>query len=266
VVQTVVLALTRDFQDRLARDLSLAVGLQPEDAPSRYRVRVDTKWLWRKARRRLRGVLTVSQGVLALAPVLIVGGSIIGFGRIESVVVFVVSAYWWVVFTAARSARAWVGEEDPRPGTPVAWVVDLYSRLPGLKWFARASTWATKDMAAPSRAVERDFAAFAGLGVARLVATIPVVRIALRTAVVVAAAEVLEQAQPQVVLGPTEPVEAPPRPLEVPAPNELPPVEAPPLEVPQPAEATPPAEAPPPVEAPPPLEVPPPAGRRVSAD
>jgi hypothetical protein len=199
VVQTLVLALTRDFQDRLARDLALVAGLQPEDVPLRPRVRVDLKWLWRKGRRRLRGMLTVAQGVIALAPLLLIGAAL-GYEEVGSAVVSLVSAYWWLVFTAARSARAWVGEEDPTPATPVRTTTAIYGKIPGLKWFARASVWTTRSMAAPSRAIERDFAGFAGLGLARLVATVPVLRLGLRAAIIVAAGELLESTGPEVRL------------------------------------------------------------------
>ncbi len=196
--QMVVLALTRDYQDRLARDLALVARLEPEDNPARMRVRVDLRWLWRKARRRVRGVWVTAAGVVALSPLIVIA-SLVGLGDLaSSTVVTVVSAYWWVVFTASRSARAWQFEEDTTPPTPIRALGELatWRFLHWLGPLARFVRWATKSMAAPARAIEQDFAVFAGLGVARALASIPVVRIGLRAAVIVAAAEALEATAP----------------------------------------------------------------------
>jgi hypothetical protein len=202
--QLVVLALSRDFQDRLARDLSLVAGLQPEDAPRRTRVRLDLPWLWRKLRRRMRGIWVTSASVVALSPLLVLAAVLGLAASAASVLVAVASAYWWVVFTAARSARAWAQDDDPTPPTPVR-VLGAFAQVPWLKWLgpvwvARFARWATKSLAAPARAIEGDLPAFVGLAVARLVASIPVVRIALRAAVIVAAGEVLEGSAPAAVL------------------------------------------------------------------
>lgn len=211
VVQTVVLALSRDFQDRLARDLSLLVGLEPEDRPTRFRPRIDLKWLWRKLRRRIRGALATAGGVVALGPLIVLGEFCMDLGdRVSGAVVTVVSAYWWTVFTAARSARAWEGEDDVTPGTPMRVLAGIYRRIPLAGWFGKLLERTTRSMAAPSRAVERDPWAFAGLSLARLVATVPVVRIALRAAIVVAAAELLEHTRPEVLLKVPSAEESPP--------------------------------------------------------
>jgi hypothetical protein len=202
--QWVVVGLSRDFQDRVARDLSLVAALQPEDVPPWTRVRLDVKWLWRKVRRRLRGALALAAGVALLSPLILVGAVLGVREQATSVVVSLVSAYWWVVFTAARSARAWRFEADPTPPWPLRVLLDGSETVPLLRWWlprlvTRLARRATASMAAPGRAVEADFAAFAGLGVARLVATVPLVRVALRAAVVVAAGEALEASIP---LGP----------------------------------------------------------------
>ncbi len=198
--QLLVLALSRDFQDRLAQDLSLVAGLQPEDAPTRIRIRVDLPWLWRKLRRRARGLWVTTAGVVALSP-LIPLGYILGYGNeLSSALVTLVSAYWWVVFTAAKSARAWRFEGDSTPPTPVKVLGELaeqpWLKWLGPKWVARFSRWATRSVAAPARAIEEDLGAFAGLAVARAVASIPVLRIGLRAAVIVAAGEALESSLP----------------------------------------------------------------------
>jgi hypothetical protein len=114
-----------------------------------------------------------------------------------SAVLALVSAYWWVVFTAARSARAWRDEADPTPPTPLRVLQAAVEHFPWLRWFGfgvlvRFAVGASKSMAAPARSIEADLPRFIGLGLARVIATIPVVRIALRAAIIVAAEEALE--------------------------------------------------------------------------
>jgi hypothetical protein len=207
VAQWVVLGLSRDYQDRVARDLSLVAGLQPEDLPpASTRVRVDVKWLKRKLRRKVRGALAVGAGVVMLSP-LIAGGAVLGHQEeASSAVVALVSAYWWVVFTAARSARAWRLEDLRLPPRPLQVLFEAPETVPLLRWWlprlaVRFARWATWAVWAPARAIEADFAGFAGLGLARLVATLPLVRIALRAPVVVAAGAALE-ASADIDLGP----------------------------------------------------------------
>jgi hypothetical protein len=213
LAQYLVLGLSRDFQDRIARDLSLVAGLQPEDVPPWTRIRVDFTWLMRKARRKVRGALAVAAGVTLLSPLILVG-TILGFKQqASSAVVGLVSAYWWVVFSAARSARAWRFEADLTPPRPIRVLLAGAETVPFLRWalprlVLRFCRWATVALWAPARAVEADFATFAGLGLARVVATLPVVRIALRGALVVAAGETLEASVP-VDLGPLV-LDAPP--------------------------------------------------------
>ncbi len=220
IVQTVVLALTRDHQDRLARDLSLLIHVQPEDTPGAPRLRLDWKWLGRKLRRRVRGALVLAAGVATMLPVLLVA-TIFHFKDFAvSAVVGLVSAYWWVVFTAARSARAWRTEADLTPPTPLRVLATTVERFPWLRWFGfgvlvRFAIWASKSMAAPARSIEADLPRFIGLGLARVIATIPVVRIGLRAAIIVAAEEALEASASDELLAPDDatvaaPMVAPP--------------------------------------------------------
>ncbi len=197
LVQTVVLAFTRDHQDRVAFHLSLLAGVQPEDVPGDPRLRIDLKWLWRKLRRRIRGTLVLVAGVATLFPVLLVGLVVGQKDLVFTAVVSVVSSYWWVVFTAARSARAWRGEEDPTPPRPLRVALEVtrrwrWLRFLGVPVLVRLAVWASSSMAAPARNIERDLPRFAGLAVTRVLASIPVVRVVLRAPIIVAAAEALE--------------------------------------------------------------------------
>lgn len=199
VVQTLVLAFTRDFQDRLSNELAVAHGLPAEDAfPERARLRLDFKWLRRNLRRRWRGVVMVGATVLVALPVVVVLVPLDLGGFALEYVVSAASVYWWVVFTAARSAWAWETEKDVSPAWPMsAWVEfaekTSWARWCGMHLGARFLAWATKEMAAPAREVDANWPAFLGLGLARVVATVPVVKVAMRAAMVVAVGEVLKK-------------------------------------------------------------------------
>jgi hypothetical protein len=217
LVQSVLLAFTRDHQDRVAYHLSLLAGVQPEDVPGELKLRLDLKWLWRKLRRRIRGALVLAAGVATLLPVLFVALVLGQKDLVFTAVVSVVSGYWWVVFTAARSARAWRGEDDPTPPRPLRFALELSRRWRWLRWFGvpwlvRFAVWASKSMAAPARNIERDLPRFVGLALARVLATLPVVRLVLRAPLIVAAGEALEAtADPEVQpASPDEPDQSPP--------------------------------------------------------
>jgi hypothetical protein len=95
VAQWVVLAWSRDFQDRTSRDLALLVGLEPEEPDITPRLRLDTKWLRRKLRRRVRGVRVLAPGFVAALPVFLVAALFDGWELATSTFAAAWSFYWW---------------------------------------------------------------------------------------------------------------------------------------------------------------------------
>ncbi len=194
--QWVVLALCRDFQDRTSRELALTAGIEPEEADVVPRIRVDFKWLRRKLRRRIRGVLVLVPGFIASAPLLFVGYLTKSSEFVTPLITTAWTFYWWMVFSAARTARAWAWETTAGPNAPLRWWVWLTENVPGFRWWgARAVTWLwvrmTRSMFSPAKAVEFDPAAFAGLSLARLVGNVPIIRVFVRPAMSVVAAEIV---------------------------------------------------------------------------
>ncbi len=193
--QWVVLALARDYQDRTSRELSLLAGIEPEEDDAQPRVRIDWQWLRRKLRRRIRGVLVLIPGFVIAGPVLLLA-SATGAGWLSSVLTGVWTFYWWTVFSAARTARAWVWEGTAPPNAPLRWWMWVTEKVPGFRWWGpRLVTWlwvrTTQSMFSPAKAVELDFGAFVGLSVARLLGNVPLVRVFVRPAMSVVAAEIL---------------------------------------------------------------------------
>lgn len=202
--QYVVLAFARDFQDSTSRELALVAGLEPEEDDRRPRIRLDWQWLRRKLRRRIRGVLVVIPGLIAVSPLFIVAQ----FLEVNFVTSFVTGAwtfYWWTVFSAARTARAWAWENTAPPNAPLRGWLWLTKHVPGFRWWgARLMTriWVrmTRSMLSPAAAVELDPAAFAGLALSRLIGNLPLLRIFVRPAMSVVAAEIVVTRSPRSAL------------------------------------------------------------------
>jgi hypothetical protein len=202
VGQWLVLAVSRRFQEPLARDLSLLAGIEPEDEARPPQLSIDVKWLRKKLSQRVRGVVVLLAVVPALAPIAVLA-AVLQVPWLSSTLFFFWSAYWWCAFTAGRSARAWRNEHDAIPPFPVRWWVARTVRTFGFRWFG--ARWAgafavqlTRRDAPAAVEMERSFFRFVGLGLARFVTAFPAVRLAFRAAIDVAAAEALAQSGAEV--------------------------------------------------------------------
>jgi hypothetical protein len=252
--QWITLALSHEYQDPLARALSVVAGIRPEDEDVTPRLRLGRRWLVKKARQRLRWWTLQVRGAVALIPLsplfLLLG--VAGLAQEGASALMVAwTAYWWCAFTAARSARAW---RDEAAGTLPLFVQRWRSATEsttGLRWLlprwqGRLLVWAARPEAAPAVAMEKDVLTFIGLGLARLATAPPLLRLFFRAAIDTASAEALERCasgcEEQAASLGSAPA-PPPAAGEGRAPTEAPPTEAPPTEAP-PTEA-PPTEAPP---------------------
>lgn len=171
-----VLALSRDYQTALARDLCLAVGIPPEDPPIVPRLRVNIPWLRRKVRGRIRGFFVFGAALPLFAVIARMGGLP---GRALSGLLFAAwSVYWAGVFVTAKTAYGWTDEERaPKPaflrtfdawsqGLPAAvrWVPATYARILGR---------VTRPMFAPAQRYEASPWELTGLALARALRHVP---------------------------------------------------------------------------------------------
>jgi hypothetical protein len=107
------------------------------------------------------------------------------------------ASYWWVVWTASKSARAWEREGVAR----APWFLRLWhehvATLPFVGWVAGSweRIWVrlTRSTYSPAEAVESQPVEFAGLAVARALQLIPVLKLFIRPLVPVAAANLLAE-------------------------------------------------------------------------
>ncbi len=205
VAQWIVIALSRDYHDAIGRDLSLRSGVPPEDEPFTPRIRLNMPWLRKKMQRRWRSLLVFAMGM----PLMWFVRWMPLFGAAAfSLLVSVWGAWWFVVFTASKSARSW-DVPSPRPPWFLRGLDWLAERVPLLHWgplptyrslLARSSEY----IFSPAATAERLPWAFTGLALARALAVLPLAKCFLRPLMPVAAAHLLEaeRATPPASTGP----------------------------------------------------------------
>src|SRR6185436_5916924 len=102
-IEWFVIALTRDHQDMLARQVSLISGVPAEDPDIRPRIRLDTRWIRKKIHRRIRATFLFILGLPALTPLLA-----LPYGEeLYSAAAGLWAFYWLTVFSLARTRFAW---------------------------------------------------------------------------------------------------------------------------------------------------------------
>ncbi|MDY7225506.1 hypothetical protein [Hyalangium rubrum] len=208
IVQWVVIALSRDYHDAISRDASLLTAVEPEDEPLTPRVRLDVTWMQKKVSRRIRGFVVFAAGLPVL---LLLAAPLCSVQNLLAVFIPVWSAYWLVVFTAGKSARAWESTSGRPPWFLRAWTW-LTTRMPGFRWetlqgYGRFWERRTLSVFSPAIEVEKQPWAFAGLALVRALAMLPLVKCFLRPLIPVAAAHLL--VAHRAASTPASPVEAP---------------------------------------------------------
>lgn len=187
LAQWVVIALSRDYHTALSREASLLTGLAPEDEPLEPRVRLNLRWLRNKLVRRWRALLVFSVGV----PLLWALWRVLPGGRwLLSVLLSMWGAWWFVVFTAGKSALAW-NETSPREPWFLRGWKPLTSRIGPLRAYGALWTRVTGSVFSPVARVERQPWVFSGLALVRVVAALPLVKCFLRPVIPVAASHLV---------------------------------------------------------------------------
>lgn len=187
VAQWMVIALSRDFHTELSREASVLMGLPLEDEPLVPRVRLNFRWMRNKLKRRWRAFLVFALGapVLWLCKWLLPGGELIA-----PTLVALWGTWWFVVFTAGKSALAWNEQTPDKP-----WFLRAWGTLTGWFWPLRSygALWTrtTEPVFSPIARVERAPWGFAGLALVRALSALPLVKCFLRPLIPVASAHLL---------------------------------------------------------------------------
>ncbi|WP_170115629.1 hypothetical protein [Melittangium boletus] len=188
VCQWIVIALSRDHHTHLSREASLLTGLPPEDEAFTPRVRLNVSWMIKKARQRWRALLLFAMGMPVLWGMKLFLPSEAKW--LFPVMVSLWGAWWFVVFTAGKSARAW---DDPtaRPPWFLRGWTGLFSRIPPFRAYGEWWTRRTESVFSPATQVERDPWGLSGLAVARALSALPLVKCFVRPVIPVAAGHLL---------------------------------------------------------------------------
>ncbi|WP_095986525.1 hypothetical protein [Cystobacter fuscus] len=192
--QWIVIALSRDHHTVLSREASVRTGLEPEDEPLTPRVWLNIPWLKKKLKQRWRALWLFAWGV----PVLwvadrlgrIMYGNALGETGLMPLLASLWGAWWFVVFTAGKSERAWTQENARAPWFLRAWDW-LGSRIAPLGAYGRRWARVTHPVFSPAACVEQRPWGLMGLALARAVSALPLVRCFLRPTIPVAAAHLL---------------------------------------------------------------------------
>ncbi len=159
----------------------------------RPRVRLNLRWARTKLRRRWRGALAIFTGVPLIWLITLPFPSWL---PLETALMSAWLAYWWIVFTSAKSARAWM-EPARDPWYLRGWTF-LTSRVPLFRWWlprACGRLWRhfTFELYAPATCVEIQPYAMTGLALTRFLGNVPVVKLFARPIFPVATAWLVEE-------------------------------------------------------------------------
>ncbi|WP_342380872.1 hypothetical protein NVS55_14500 [Myxococcus stipitatus] len=210
IAQWVIIALSRDYHDAIARDAALLTRVDPDDEAIQPRVRLNVPWMRKKVRRRVRAMFLFAAGVPA-ALLLALPFRWVGVGSEAFTAITSLWGMWWLlVFTAAKSGQAWEAREGQRPPWFLRAWTWLTTRVPGFRWgmFKKyGNMWndRTKEVFEPVATVERHPWAYAGLALVRFIGSFAPLRFFMRPLIPVASAHILREERMK--LGPPRPVD-----------------------------------------------------------
>ncbi len=189
-----LVALSRKYDEQVARRLALASGVVPEDPEEAPRIRLDPRWAYRKVRQRIRGFVVFGAGFPAYLLTLVTPLSFFHAAPARAgfdVIVVGWAIYWSGVFAASKSAHAWHDEATAPPPAFLRTFAGAFGKAPLLGYWARAWTWTTRGLFAPAATFERHPFGFWGFALFRIVSHVPFVYTFVRPAVPVVSAALI---------------------------------------------------------------------------
>ena len=198
VLEAMVTFFSRRWDDYLGFYASALARIRPEQTtpPAPPKVAADFKWLYRKARRRVRGYVVFAAGVPMLYPVNLL--PVVG-GWIFTLLLTLWSWYWLGVFSAAKTAHAWVDEGAAPPPLAIRALNDRVQHG-RLFWPLRiyGQLWArlTRGVFPAAAVFERAPQAFLGFALARAILSLPGLYFVARPIVPVAAGRLVAESDP----------------------------------------------------------------------
>lgn len=195
--EAVVIFFSRRWDDWLGFHASSLAHVRPEDdEPKTPKIAFDLKWLVKKLKRRLRGYIVFVAGL----PLLWIFRLVPAAGYVLfSIAVTAWGWYWLGVFTAAKSAHAWV--DDGVAPSPLV-IREIHDRSRGIRWlspvrlYARLWAWLTRELNSCASAFERNPTPFLGLALARAILSLPGLYLLARPVIPIAAGRLCAESDP----------------------------------------------------------------------
>lgn len=200
-----LVALSRKYDEQVARRLALASGIAPEDPEETPRIRLDPRWAYRKVRQRIRGFVVVGAGFPAYLFTLVTPLSFFHAAPARAgfdIIVVGWAIYWSGVFAASKSAHAWHDEATAPPPAFLRTFAGAFGTAPILRYWSRAWVWATRGLFAPAASFERHPFGFWGFALFRIVSHVPFVYTFVRPAVPVVSAALIARHDARARLSP----------------------------------------------------------------
>lgn len=196
VAQWIVVAFTREYDDRISDSLARRAGIPPEDAEpptTPPRTRFDWKWVKKRMRRRMQVFRAALPGFILFAMFFSFFSDDFMLRAVSSGVGALWTFYWLVVGTVSKSASGWTTEGS----APPLLFIGALSRLPLVGWIGRLWSRMAKDLFPPAEMVERHPLEFIGLTLMRLTGVVPLVGLWWRPLVPVAVSSILQPDTPK---------------------------------------------------------------------
>jgi hypothetical protein len=190
LVEWLIIALSRQYHELCAVMAAATTGAPWDELTAPPRVALDVKWLWKKMKRRVRGLVLFVSGL----PLLAVSALVPILGDVLYPVLSALWGYYWVsVFALANTSTAWV-YADPR-GPWYVRAIDQAGAVPVVGWpfrlYARLLRRVARDVVPACTSFERAPYEAAGLAIARAVCGIPGVYLFMRPVLGVAASHAM---------------------------------------------------------------------------
>ncbi|MFT3712118.1 MAG: hypothetical protein QM817_31125 [Archangium sp.] len=189
--QWLVVAFTREFDDRISDTLARTAGVTPEEAEppkSPPQLRLEWKWLRKRMRRRLQVFLAALPGFILISFFFGLFPEDFMLRAITSAVGALWTFYWLVVGTVSKSASGWTTEG----AAPPLLFIRGIAKVPFIGWLAKMWTRMAKAMFPPAEMVERHPLELAGLTLLRLTGVVPFVALVWRPIVPVAVSSIVQ--------------------------------------------------------------------------
>jgi hypothetical protein len=192
-----IVFFTRRYDDWLSFHASRLARIKPEDeTPKEPKLALDLKWLLKKLKRRVRGYVVFAAGLPLIYPLKLV--PTVG-PYVVALLLTLWGWYWLGVFTAAKSAHAWI--DEGKVGSP-AMIKSFNDRVAHgslrapLRWYGRLWARLTRGVDPPATTFDRTPAPFLGLALARVVLSFPGLYLLARPIVPVAAGRLCAENDP----------------------------------------------------------------------